>query len=1145
MSGTVVAVHVYTDSIPLTLPLGSDLTAEDACIQASKRIKIGPKGRHLFALRFHNSNIWLCPNFLLADAKQKEFDLRLRFKVPNHYVLAKIDSGAFNYYFHQVSNDLQNEKIPGITYDEHKGTLVGLGIMSMQRLVVEEGIGRSVLINDYKKFLPKEFVKGSLSIFVKRVVLENLESMSNKVDSRLIKAEYLTKFENIAPNYMIETYKAVTEYDGEPCHISIKINPYDSEMPGILFCIRGTKEWQRLCTVEDLCYLSVRNDGTVEISRRNGIPSYLKFEDNRIMYSFVGLIDGYYRLMVKWTFNLCKDVATPSLLKLHKLKCHGPVGGEFSYRKLEEKREKKPGCFILRESELYYDTFVIDVCVPDRLEPSNRIKSYNITKMPNGDYEFQFHKKTYPTILDLINAHRSKEGALVLEECVPPSEYDNAPRLLQQKNNIKGDGTSSNPGNMDGLMSGGPLCIDLRDMQLYKGHKTLKTGSICIVYRSVWRAAKGKKVEVALKALKPEFAESRLREFLDLANRWAFIRSNSIVKLYGITLSNPVTMVMEYLKLGPLDSYLKENKHRMKTVDLVEASAYLATALWDLEEQGFVHGNIRCRKIMVCAHDDRAFKVKLSDPGLHEYSHNDVYWIPVECYANPLCAQTSVAADVWAFGTSLWEIFSFGESLPHPDCVEAIQAKYLRGMKLPIPNGCPHEVYSLMLECWDLDFHSRKKPQAVMRDINQILYQVFNSRQNHSYATTFPRGFEGTQGDPDSHTSISSSSIFSGATGVTVLPSGGEDNSILSGSTDHLLGSSMFQDLSPGFSAGSSLEAASLLRSLQDQDDQSQYSLGFSPVLQPFRFPNENASLDSVTPIFELNGDCNIVLQGRIGQGFYGEVYRGRLERDKDCEEEVVAVKKLKTNALLSCLEDFQREIDIMKTLRHPNIVEIKGVLEEGDVSLVMEYVKHGSLLSYLKINRDTLTDQTLLKFALDVAEGMEYLGTKKIVHRDLAARNILVASENLVKISDFGLAQVMGQNNYYILKTNRELPIKWYAPESLRDGKFSPRSDVWSYGVTLFEMFSRGEDPRLKPPPDQKGGKNCGKQTSPGTPRDERLEQEILLQTLESGTRLPCPTRCPSNIYSDLIAPCWKFHSQERPSFTDLVRTVTTLMDT
>ena len=106
--------------------------------------------------------------------------------------------------------------------------------------------------------------------------------------------------------------------------------------------------------------------------------------------------------------------------------------------------------------------------------------------------------------------------------------------------------------------------------------------------------------------------------------------------------------------------------------------------------------------------------------------------------------------------------------------------------------------------------------------------------------------------------------------------------------------------------------------------------------------------------------------------------------------------------------------------------MEILGVISEPDFCLVMEYVKHGSLQSYLAINREVLTNKILLGFALDIATGMDYLGRQNIVHRDLATRNILVSEDSHVKISDFGLAQVTGKNDYYILQTNRDLPIKW-----------------------------------------------------------------------------------------------------------------------
>lgn len=213
--------------------------------------------------------------------------------------------------------------------------------------------------------------------------------------------------------------------------------------------------------------------------------------------------------------------------------------------------------------------------------------------------------------------------------------------------------------------------------------------------------------------------------------------------------------------------------------------------------------------------------------------------------------------------------------------------------------------------------------------------------------------------------------------------------------------------------------------------------------------------------------------------------------------------------------------------------MEILGVISEPEVCLVMEFVKHGSLQSYLAIHRENITHKKLLGFALDIATGMDYLGRKSIVHRDLAARNILVADETLVKISDFGLAQVTGKNDYYILQTNRDLPIKWYAPESLRDGRFSAKSDVWSFGVTMYETFGLGEDPKLP---------GVGNDRDNGENEEESGVE--LLDALERGTRLPCPPSCPQIVYVKLMHPCWQLQSNQRPDFATLCCSIRELMN-
>uniref|UniRef100_A0A8C1E6L4 Tyrosine-protein kinase n=1 Tax=Cyprinus carpio carpio TaxID=630221 RepID=A0A8C1E6L4_CYPCA len=281
----------------------------------------------------------------------------------------------------------------------------------------------------------------------------------------------------------------------------------------------------------------------------------------------------------------------------------------------------------------------------------------------------------------------------------------------------------------------------------------------------------------------------------------------------------------------------------------------------------------------------------------------------------------------------------------------------------------------------------------------------------------------------------------------------------------------------------------------------------------------------------------HLIFLQQLGKGNFGSVEMCRYDPLQDNTGEVVAVKKLQ-HSTTEHIRDFEREIEILKSLQHENIVKYKGVCYSAgrrNLRLVMEYLPHGSLRDYLNKNRDRIDHKKLLHYASQICKGMEYLATKRYIHRDLATRNILVESEFKVKIGDFGLTKVLPQGKeYYKVKEPGESPIFWYAPESLTESKFSVASDIWSFGVVLYELFTYSD--KLCSPPtvflSMMGGDKQG--------------QTIvyhLIELLKRGNRLPQPMGCPSEVHN-IMQECWDNDLSLRPPFKELALRIDLIQD-
>ncbi|XP_060131392.1 tyrosine-protein kinase ZAP-70 [Zootoca vivipara] len=258
-----------------------------------------------------------------------------------------------------------------------------------------------------------------------------------------------------------------------------------------------------------------------------------------------------------------------------------------------------------------------------------------------------------------------------------------------------------------------------------------------------------------------------------------------------------------------------------------------------------------------------------------------------------------------------------------------------------------------------------------------------------------------------------------------------------------------------------------------------------------------------------------IVEDMELGAGNFGSVRKGVYKMKKKHID--VAIKVLKSGNEKAERDDMMKEAQLMHQLDNPHIVRMIGVCEAEGLMLVMEMASGGSLNRFLSSKKDEVPVNNVVELMHQVAIGMKYLEEKNFVHRDLAARNVLLVNQHYAKISDFGLSKALAaDDSYYLAKTTGKWPLKWYAPECVLFRKFSSKSDVWSYGVTMWEAFSYGQKPYKK------------------------MKGPEVITFLEDGKRMDCPPKCPPEMYK-LMQQCWTFKWEDRPDFSrveTLIRT-------
>ncbi|XP_051945820.1 proto-oncogene tyrosine-protein kinase receptor Ret-like [Xyrauchen texanus] len=287
----------------------------------------------------------------------------------------------------------------------------------------------------------------------------------------------------------------------------------------------------------------------------------------------------------------------------------------------------------------------------------------------------------------------------------------------------------------------------------------------------------------------------------------------------------------------------------------------------------------------------------------------------------------------------------------------------------------------------------------------------------------------------------------------------------------------------------------------------------------------------------------NLVLGKTLGEGEFGKVVKATAFRLKGkAGYTTVAVKMLKENASHSELRDLLSEFTLLKQVNHPHVIKMYGACsQDGPLYLIVEYAKYGSLRNFLRESRKVgpsymgndanrnssylenpderaLTMGDLISFAWQISRGMQYLAEMKLVHRDLAARNVLVAEGRKMKISDFGLSRDVYEEDSYVKRSKGRIPVKWMAIESLFDHIYTTQSDVWSFGVLLWEIVTLGGNPY------------------PG------IAPERLFNLLKTGYRMEKPENCTDEMYN-LMLRCWKQEPDKRPNFSDISKELEKMM--
>uniref|UniRef100_A0A8C8J9N3 non-specific protein-tyrosine kinase n=1 Tax=Oncorhynchus tshawytscha TaxID=74940 RepID=A0A8C8J9N3_ONCTS len=1019
-------VHLYLEDSPQLEFLRGCYTAEELCTKAAKKCGISPLCCNLFALYDEVRKIWFPPNHTFKESSRLKLHYRMRFyftnwhganesvpRVCRHTLKSKnsnepegnplLDTASLKYLFAQGQHDFlkgwatlgnpQNEE--EVHYIENE--CLGMAVLSISHHALDNNIvipGVAGQIS-YKKYIPdrvNQIIKQRnflTRLRISRVFQDFLSEFNNKtvqsdkVSTHDIKVKYLATLETLTCGF--------------GCEVCSKM--YYSTHNAL--CNRVYRHTLRK---------------KIALGQRQNQNAWTAKEKKKSLKQKTNI-----NLTNKPPQGVSNDWKTFS--DFHEITHINIKGSAVTVHKQDNKNMVEFHCFEALSFAALIDGYFrltvdahhflcTDVAPPSVVRnlqegchgPISRpYRSFKIEVGPEG-YSLNGTDLRQPSLRELTEQLRGQtlstdRGFFQLRKACPPQ-----PRGMEHL----GCGTRTN---------------------IYAGKLKIK----CEEEKDVWGSQTHHQVKVVLKMLRSQHRDISMA-FFETVSMMHQVSHQHIALLHGVCVRNQDNIIVEeYVKLGPLDVFMKGCRLQLSTSWKFQVAKQLASVLSYLEDKKLVHGYVSAKNILVerdGLEGETGPFIKLSSPGVPISGLNRqecverIPWIAPECVRDSQVL--SVAVDKWGFGTTLWEICYDGEApLKDKKLIEK-EMFYSAQCSLVTPD-CP-QLGELITKCMTYDPKRRPFFRAIVRDLT-----------GYSPASVAP--------PPD-------------------------------------------------------------------------------PALPPGRVP-----IQEVDPtVFETRFLRKIK---DLGEGHFGKVELCQYDPRGDGRGKLVAVKSLKPESR----GQLWREIDTMRELYHHNIVKYRGVCsEDGEESsaLIMEYLPAGSLKDYLPWRKHQTDLRRLLHYALQICQGMDYLGSQRFIHRDLAARNVLVENESTVKIGDFGLTKSMKEDkSYYTVREETDSPVFWYAPECLVDCKFYPASDVWSFGVTLYELLTY-----------------CETSSSPTTvflemlrPIQGQMNITQLVEVLMAGRRLPCPPHCPDAVYS-LMRRCWESSPENRILFKDLITELELLLD-